>query len=575
MATLDSNQIKDEFIEAKNNWELEKLYVDLASAKGKALTPVEKKFLRGLLCGCSPAEIANIVYQSRSSSTVRVYLSNGVYKYIEEMLSVQSGYSVKVKNWSRVTHLLEKAGYKKGWLQIQSAITPVKNPKEKDTDLEIKLVQIQDWGEAIDVSAFYGRTTELTTVQKWIVQERCRLVVVLGMGGIGKTAFSVKLADEIKDKFDYIIWRSLRLAPSLEVILNQLMEILSSPETKTTETLDSRISQLIDCLRSSRCLIVLDHIDSILDNGYDEQTPEYATALGGNSSIKNTSSLVPRIQYRQGYEGYGELIRRLGESQHQSCLVLTSRQKPPDFTAIEGEKLPVHSLKLSGLSQVENILILKAKGFTSLKEEECRLLNYWYAGNPLFIKLIATTIQELFDGNIYEFIQQGTIIFGEIRVILDEQFSRLSELEKQIMYWIALNQDFVSVRELQKDAISGISKRLSQRLILEAMELLQKRCLIDKASLRESSLRHAARSLLPRRGTPTPTLIEKAPPTLTEQEASSFTQTPVLKEYIIERLIEEDFKLSEDKKSYLLMNNTIFAAQLKNYIQENQRNVER
>ncbi len=127
MAAIDSNQIEDEFIEAKNNWELEKLYVDLASAKGKGLTPVEKKFLRGLLCGCSPAEIANIVYQSRSSSTVRVYLSNGLYKYIEEMLSNQIEHSVKVKNWSRVTHLLEKAGYKKGRLQVQPAISTIKN----------------------------------------------------------------------------------------------------------------------------------------------------------------------------------------------------------------------------------------------------------------------------------------------------------------------------------------------------------------------------------------------------------------------------------------------------------------
>lgn len=69
--------------------------------------------MRGLLCGFSPAEIANTVYQSRSSSTVRVYLSNGLYKYIEEMLTNQAGHFIKVKNWSRVTQLLEKAGYKK------------------------------------------------------------------------------------------------------------------------------------------------------------------------------------------------------------------------------------------------------------------------------------------------------------------------------------------------------------------------------------------------------------------------------------------------------------------------------
>ena len=93
---------EEEFIEAKNNWDLDKLYIDLASSKGKALTPVERKILRGLLCGLSPAEIAQIVYKTRSSSTVRVYLSNGLYKYLEEMLSSQVGKFVKVKNWSHV-----------------------------------------------------------------------------------------------------------------------------------------------------------------------------------------------------------------------------------------------------------------------------------------------------------------------------------------------------------------------------------------------------------------------------------------------------------------------------------------
>lgn len=538
MASADFNQIEDEFLDAKKNWELEKLYIDLASAKGKALTPVEKKFLRGLLCACSPAEIAKIVYRSASSSTVRVYLSNGLYKYIEEMLSNQAGYSVKVKNWSRVTHLLETAGYKKNWLQFQPTDSHITTSKEQDTDLKAhQSTKIKDWGEAIDVSVFYGRTQELIQVKTWIVQERCRLVGILGLSGIGKTAFSVKLAEEIQDQFDYIIWRSLHFAPPLEVLLHQLLQILYPPlEINIAETVAGRISQLIDRLRASRCLLVLDNFDSILDSG--DQSQENTAILASNASIKNPfTHFLTQIRYRQGYEGYGEFIRRLGDSQHQSCLVFTSREKPQEIAVLEGETLPVRSLKLTGLNHEESVLIFNSKGLINQSEAESKVLLYWYAGNPLFLKLVATAIRELFGGTLSEFIKQGTVVFGDIRAILDQQFNRLSQLEKHMMYWLAVNQDLISVRNLPKEIIPGLSPRMSQRLILEAIELLQRRSLI-------------------------------------ERQASNFFQTPVLMEYMIERLIEENFTLNEEKDGHLFMSHTLFEAHLKNYIRESRLNAE-
>lgn len=538
MTASDSNKVEEDFIEAKNHWELEKLYVDLSSAKGKGLTPVEKKFLRGLLCGFSPAEIAKLVYQSPSSSTVRVYLSNGLYKYIEEMLSNQAGYSIKVKNWSRVTPLLEKAGYKKVLLEIDPTSNQIKTNHIEQTDFAtMKSVQTQDWGEAVDVSIFHGRTTELAQSTEWIVQENCRLVVLLGMGGIGKTALSVKLAEQIKDKFEYVIWRclgtsrsasTLDLAPPPDIFLNQLIKILSlTQQTKTLEVVDGSISQLINCLRSSRCLIVLDNFDAILSSEYTSESDIYPTSSASHLNINNSSVFyLPQIRYRPGYEGYGELIRRVGDSHHQSCLVLTSREKPPEISALQGEKLPVRCLTLTSLSHAESMEILRFKGLPYF-QEEFKFLIDWYAGNPLFLKLIATTIQELFGGNIYEFLEQGTRVFGDIRAILDQQFSRLSSLEKLIMYWLSLNQDLGSIRKLQTDIIP----RVPQRLVLEAIELLQKRSLI-------------------------------------ERQASRFRQIPVLTEYVSERLIEDNFKLMQEKPSSLLMSYSIFEAQMKNYIRD-------
>ncbi|MEH2393091.1 MAG: hypothetical protein V7K21_16040 [Nostoc sp.] len=57
----------------------------------------------------------------------------------------------------------------------------------------------------MDVSRFYGRATELETLSQWIVRDRTRLVVLLGMGGMGKTALSVKLAEQLQGEFEYVI----------------------------------------------------------------------------------------------------------------------------------------------------------------------------------------------------------------------------------------------------------------------------------------------------------------------------------------------------------------------------------
>src|SRR5437660_1367288 len=43
-----------------------------------------------------------------------------------------------------------------------------------------------DWGEAPSIGAFYGRTTELQALRQCIVESRCQLVIIHGLGGSGK-----------------------------------------------------------------------------------------------------------------------------------------------------------------------------------------------------------------------------------------------------------------------------------------------------------------------------------------------------------------------------------------------------
>src|SRR6266566_6054984 len=77
----------------------------------------------------------------------------------------------------------------------------------------------EDWGEAPSLTHFYGRIGELEEIKQWITGEGCRVVALLGMGGIGKTAFAAKLAEQVKADFEYVFWRSLQHTPPLQQIL--------------------------------------------------------------------------------------------------------------------------------------------------------------------------------------------------------------------------------------------------------------------------------------------------------------------------------------------------------------------
>jgi WD40 repeat protein/transcriptional regulator with XRE-family HTH domain len=309
----------------------------------------------------------------------------------------------------------------------------------------------KDWGEVPNVHVFYGREKEQKLLESWIVSEHCQMVAVLGMAGIGKTMLAAKVVNKIQDTFEFVFWRSLQNAPHFENILKDCIQFLANRQlSKLPDDLDTQISLLIEYLRQHRCLLILDTFESVM------------------------LSRSRMAEYKKEYEGYGTLLKHIGEIKHQSCLLLTSREKPREIPRLEGKILPVRSMHLAGMGQAEGRELLKEEELRGSDDAWIKLINL-YSGNPLALKLASEPIRDLFDHDIEAFLEQKEAVVSDISNLLDQQFDRLSDLEQDIIYWLAIEREAVSLDDLSEDIIP----RVPRGELLEALTSLRRRSMVE------------------------------------------------------------------------------------------------
>lgn len=348
------------------------------------------------------------------------------------------------------------------------------------TDLVPNVIPIQysksttqnhiDWGEVPDASLFLGRTAELATLKQWILGETsgsavpCRLLTLWGLAGMGKTWLSVKLAQELQEQFEFVIWRSLHPPLPLSDLLADLLTNLSNgQDIPLPDTLHGRISCLIRQLKQHRCLLILDQADFALQHCILDQPDCQSCAW---------------LPYKEEAQAYCDLFRRIGETAHQSCVILTSREAPQELRPLEGKIRPVRTFQVNGLpvSVVQTLFNINSplEGTT----EEWNTLVQAYAGNPRALTLVATTIQILFSGKIADFLQQATPLFGQVSSLIEQQLRCLTEPAHAVLYTLAAYAQPVSFTELR----SHLAEAFPPHILIEALELLQGRSLITSNS---------------------------------------------------------------------------------------------
>lgn len=304
-----------------------------------------------------------------------------------------------------------------------------------------------------DVSVFYGREPELIQLSRWIQEDKCRWVGIIGLGGVGKTMLAAKLAQCLQKHYqNRIIWCSLRDAPLFIQFLRDLYEGLTNQRI-TIESKEYIQKECLAQIQKNPYLIIIDNLESIL------QSNEWAG------------------HYLPGYELYDTFFKQFSESVHQSCLLMTSREKPCGFASNEGPGLAIRSLQLGGLDPKSGQKILQDRGISGGEEAQNELIDR-YSGNPLAIKMIAEVVFHIFGGKIDLFLSQDAFAFCDIESLFSEQIRRLSALQLDVLYWLMIFREPVRPDTLYQYLITGDS--LSD--VTNAVNGLVRRSLVETNS---------------------------------------------------------------------------------------------
>jgi hypothetical protein len=66
--------------------------------------------------------------------------------------------------------------------------------------------------------------------------------------------------------------------------------------------------------------------------------------------LDNVEVILDPQRVGQGSEAYGQLLKTIGQTPHQSCLLFTSREQPSEITLMEDRQGTCAALSLKGLT---------------------------------------------------------------------------------------------------------------------------------------------------------------------------------------------------------------------------------
>lgn len=366
-------------------------------------------------------------------------------EYVSDMVNEAATRCVKCRDLKRwlaarrggrgVRRALQQSEYLLLWeLLAEEAISASPRPALADTRLELPMPTV-----------FYGREIELQHLSKWLITDRLRLVGVFGMRGIGKTSTVAVLAHTLRANFQKVVWWSLRDRPRLASALRQINARLADT-VAALKVEDDDLATFLSLLRNQRCLVVFDDLEAIME----------PTVAG---------------QYRPGHEEYAQALERLAVAEHDSCVCFLSAEHPLGFPRTAAG---VAFTRLDGLDPPSTTALLRANNIQG-SDAALTTLAAHFSGNPLALNWASESIRSLFGGDASAATRDGLIVFNGLQELLNDQISRLSRMEREILVWLAVTHEPLRVEELlhrpavapRKVTLLAALKSLARRFLLQ------------------------------------------------------------------------------------------------------------
>lgn len=305
------------------------------------------------------------------------------------------------------------------------------------------------------LSPIVGREQELSQILERLQAPACRLLTLLGIGGVGKTRLALEAARQLTQLAnsqtlfaDGIFWVRLEHVENNNLLLSALAQALHYSFQGSTDP----AKQLLDFLRQRRLLLVLDNVEHLI--GQSEFLLEMLHTAPGIKLL---------VTSRERLEFQGEWLIQV------NGLAYPATTATPE----EWQSYPAPQLFIQCATAIATDFALRTQGAAIVKI--CQMME----GMPLGIQLAAASVRSFSSQQILAAIQQNLDFLASsmrnlplrhrsLRAIFEHSWLRLTVAEKQAFQKMAIFEGSFTVQaaaEIAAIPASVLSALLDKSLL--------------------------------------------------------------------------------------------------------------